>query len=154
MWVRELLVKTHNNGGGFDMRSGFFFGNTYKAGETFLQAYLTALNISFRTFATAIETNDANLKKYLSGERKFNADLARKFGHFFHGSPVIWMKVNQLNDLLELQAEKVDNRYDRYDFMKHISTTAANYKIPPVKRNEVAEQETAYTAGKKAKTRK
>lgn len=30
--------------------------------EHFLQAYLSTLDISFRKFATAIETNDANLK--------------------------------------------------------------------------------------------
>ncbi len=51
--------------------------------EGFLNAYLTALDISFRRFATAIEINDANLKKYISGERKFNTDLAKRFGRFY-----------------------------------------------------------------------
>lgn len=86
--------------------------------ETFLYEYLAALNISFRKFAIAIDTNDANLKKYITGERKFNTDLARKFGRFFHTSPIVWMKVYQLNDLIKLRTEKIDNRYDKYDFRK------------------------------------
>ncbi len=56
--------------------------------ETFLNEYLTALNISFRKFAIALDMNDANLKKYIAGERKFNPDIARKFGRFFHTSPI------------------------------------------------------------------
>ena len=86
--------------------------------EGFLNAYLTALDISFRRFATAIEINDANLKKYISGERKFNTDLAKRFGRFFHSSPVTWMKVYQLNDLVQLRKERVERRYDKYDFLK------------------------------------
>ena len=86
--------------------------------EYFLQAYLIALDISFRKFAIAIEINDSNLKKYISGDRKFNADLARKFGRFFHNSPLTWMKVYQLNDLVKLRTEKVGKRYDKYDFRK------------------------------------
>lgn len=89
--------------------------------ENFLNAYLEALGISFRKFATAIDSNDANLKKYISGERKFNTDLARKFGSFFHTSPVTWMKVYQLNDLIKLRREKVARRYDKYDFRKVVA---------------------------------
>lgn len=92
--------------------------------EAFLHAYLNTLDISFRKFATSIGTNDANLKKYISGERKFNSDLARKFGHFFHTSPLTWMKVYQLNDLVKLRTERVGNRYDKYDFMKVVGLAA------------------------------
>lgn len=86
--------------------------------ETFLHEYLAILNISFRKFALAIDMNDANLKKYIAGERKFNPDLARKFGRFFHTSPVTWLKVYHLNDLIKLRTEKIEKRYDKYDFRK------------------------------------
>src|SRR4051794_38063717 len=43
--------------------------------DDFVKAYLGVLNISFKTFAQNIGTTDGNLKKYLTGDRKFNSDL-------------------------------------------------------------------------------
>ena len=52
--------------------------------ETFLDSYLAVLNLTLKKFANSIDTTDGNLKKYLSGDRKFNIDLALKFSSFFH----------------------------------------------------------------------
>lgn len=112
--------------------------------ETFLQAYLTTLGISFRKFAISIGTNDANLKKYISGERKFNPDLARKFGHFFHTSPLTWMKVYQLNDLVKLRTERVGKRYDKYDYMKVAGVVAASAMVTHAASTKVAESTAVY----------
>jgi antitoxin HigA-1 len=116
---------------------------------TFLQAYLSVMGLSFRKFATAIEMNDANLKKYISGERKFNADLAKKFGRFFHTSPLTWMKVYQLNDLIQLRSERVEKRYDKYDFMKvaHLGGTQ-RFSASAVKRAGTAVKEIGQWVGK------
>jgi len=114
--------------------------------ETFLHEYLTALNISFRKFAMAIDMNDANLKKYIAGDRKFNADIARKFGRFFHCAPVTWMKVYQLNDLIKLRTEKVDKRYDKYDFTKVAQVSSMHNAATSVKRTSASVQKAVMAA--------
>jgi len=67
----------------------------------------------------SIDTTDANLKKYLSGERKFSHDLAFKFSNFFHTTPDLWLKVNIKNELLILKKEKKQaTKYKKYDYEK------------------------------------
>ncbi len=100
--------------------------NTEKSGlknpvllEEFLRDYLKALDITFKKFAQAIDTTDGNLKKYLSGERKFNTDLAFRFASFFHTTPDVWLRINIKNELLELKKEKKQiNKYKKYDYEK------------------------------------
>lgn len=90
--------------------------------ETFLKAYLQTLDLPFKRFAMCIDTTDGNLKKYLSGDRKFNTDLAMKFGHFFHTPPDLWLKVQLKNELIELnKGKKQVNRYKKYDYVKVLS---------------------------------
>ena len=110
--------------------------------KTFLQEYLTALNISLRKFAIAIDMNDSNLKKYISGDRKFNADIARKFGRFFHTSPTTWMKVQQIDDLIKLRTEKIDERYYKYDFTKVVQVSSLRKTATSVKSDYVSAQNT------------
>ena len=120
--------------------------------EVFLQAYLTTLNISFRKFALAIDMNDANLKKYVGGERKFNTDLARKFGRFFHTSPVTWMKVCQLNDLIKLRTEKEGKRYDKYDFKNVVNFSKLNTSASAKMSAVVSDKISAVSSTKKVTT--
>ena len=85
--------------------------------ESFLNMYLKVLSITLKKFATLIDTTDSNLKKYLSGERKFNTDLALKFGHFFHTTPDLWLKVNIKNELIQFKKEKKQSgKYRKYDY--------------------------------------
>jgi len=87
--------------------------------DTFLNAYLSTLNLQFKQFAVFIDTTDGNLKKYLSGQRKFNTDLAMKFGCFFHTSPDLWLKVQLKNELIALRREhRQVARYKKYDYTK------------------------------------
>lgn len=87
--------------------------------EAFLKTYLGILNLSLKRFALSIDTTDGNLKKYLSGERKFNIDLAMKFGHFFHTRPDLWLKIQLKNELIVLNKEKRQvSRYKKYDYRK------------------------------------
>jgi len=86
--------------------------------ETFFRDYLKALKISQKKFAEHIDTTDGNLKKYLTGERRFNTDLAMKFGHFFHTDPALWLRIQLKNEMLELQKEKTSSRYKKYDYEK------------------------------------
>lgn len=87
--------------------------------EAFIDMYLEALNITFKKFANAIDSTDANLKKYLAGDRKFSTDLALKFASFFHTSPGLWMGVYTKNELLTLEKEKKHlSKYKKYDYEK------------------------------------
>lgn len=87
--------------------------------ESFLASYLKALDITFKKFAILIDTTDGNLKKYLSGDRKFNIDLALKFSSFFHTTPDLWLRINIKNELLILAKEKEQiSKYKKYDYEK------------------------------------
>lgn len=89
--------------------------------EKVVSDYLDVLNLSFRKFAINLDTTDSNLRKYLSGERKFNADLAMKFSCFFHTPAEIWLQLQLKNELSELKKEKKQVRhYERYDYRKAI----------------------------------
>ena len=84
-----------------------------------LNLYLEILNITFRKFATSIDTTDSNLKKYLSGERKFSTDLAFKFSNFFHTTPDLWISIDVKNELINLKAQKKQiGKYRKYDYEK------------------------------------
>ncbi|ULQ51635.1 helix-turn-helix transcriptional regulator [Flavihumibacter fluvii] len=85
--------------------------------EEFLAAFLKTLNIPFKLFALSIDTTDANLKKYLTGTRKFNTDLAMKFGAFFHIPPELWLNIQVKNDIVRLQEEKkLRKSYEQYNY--------------------------------------
>jgi plasmid maintenance system antidote protein VapI len=89
--------------------------------ENFLSGYLKILNLSLKHFAKSIDTTDANLKKYLSGDRKFNSELAMKFGHFFHTSPELWLMLHLKNELVHLKAVQEDQtKYSKYDYEKQL----------------------------------
>ncbi len=98
--------------------------------ESFIDMYLKVLNITFKKFAQSIDTTDGNLKKYLSGDRKFTADLAFKFGAFFHTTPDLWMRIYVKNELLNLKKENSwISKYKKYDYEKvcsdeHVKATS------------------------------
>lgn len=95
--------------------------------ESFLAEFLKILNLSFKKFAISIDTTDGNLKKYLLGERKFNIDLAMKFGCFFHTSPDLWMKIYTKNEFLLLQKEKAHiKKYKKYDYKNVVQLKSAS----------------------------
>ena len=83
--------------------------------------YLDILNLSFRKFAVCLDTTDGNLKKYMTGERKFNTDLAMKFSSFFHTSPEIWLHLQLKNELIQLNKDKKQKKlYQKYDYTRVI----------------------------------
>lgn len=89
--------------------------------EKVVSIYLSILDLSFRKFAICLDITDSNLKKYLTGERKFNIDLAMKFGHFFHTSPELWLRLELKNELSQLRKERAHiKHYTKYDYRKAI----------------------------------
>lgn len=85
--------------------------------EEFLASFLKILDIPFKVFALSINATDANLKKYLSGQRSFNIDLAMKFGAFFQMPPELWLNIQAKNDMLRLQANpETEQKYSRFNY--------------------------------------
>lgn len=83
----------------------------------FVKMYLKVLNLSKKRLATYFEMRDSNLHKYLSGERKLNAQVALKLSTFSHTKPEQWYKVQLKNEMIELNKEKANTKeYEKYDY--------------------------------------
>lgn len=83
----------------------------------FIKMYLKTLNITKKEFARFLEMQDSNLHKYLTGERKLNAEIALKLGSFTHTKPEYWYRIQVKNELMELNKEKRKAQsYNKYDF--------------------------------------
>lgn len=83
----------------------------------FVKMYLKALNLTKKKLATYFEMRDSNLQKYLSGERKLNAEVVLKLSAFSHTKPEQWYRVQVKNELIELKKEKQNTaNYQKYDY--------------------------------------
>lgn len=83
----------------------------------FVKMYLKALNLTKKRLATYFEMRDSNLQKYLSGERKLNAEVVLKLSAFSHTKPEHWYRVQVKNELIELNKEKQNvAEYQKYDY--------------------------------------
>jgi len=84
----------------------------------FVKMYLKALNLSKKRLATYFEMKDSNLHKYLSGERKLNAQVALKLSTFSHTKPEQWYRVQLKNEMIELKKEEANKKaYEKYDYL-------------------------------------
>jgi len=87
--------------------------------EDFVKEFLAVLNINKTAFARYIDIDISNLNKYYSSERRFNSELALKFGHFFHTPANIWLQIQSKNEILILQKEEqAGDKYRKYDYEK------------------------------------
>ncbi|HMK07141.1 MAG TPA: hypothetical protein VK476_06405 [Flavobacterium sp.] len=85
----------------------------------FVKLFLKLLNITQKNLATVFEMKDANLYKYLIGERKLNADIVLKLSSFSHTKPELWYYIQVKNELNELKKEKEKiKEYRKYDYKK------------------------------------
>lgn len=87
----------------------------------FIKQYLKLLRMTQKEFAEILEVRDANLYKYLKGERKLNADLVFKISAFSHTRPELWFHLETKNTLIALKRNKgTSKKYEKYAFEKHI----------------------------------
>jgi plasmid maintenance system antidote protein VapI len=85
----------------------------------FANEFLRILNLKKGDFAFHIEIDLANLNKYYNEDRKFNPELALKFGHFFHTPAELWLRVQFKNDMMRFEQEtKAAKKYEKYDYEK------------------------------------
>ena len=88
----------------------------------FVKMYLKVLNITKKSLAEYFEMEDSNLHKYLSGERKLNAELAVKLSSFSHTEPEQWYRVQIKNELTKFKKENKNlDGFKKYDFKNFIS---------------------------------
>lgn len=83
----------------------------------FVKMYLKALNITKNSLAQHFEMEPSNLHKYLTGERRMNAELAMKLSSFSHTKPEYWFSIQIKNELIKLRQEKSNlDEYKRFDY--------------------------------------
>jgi addiction module HigA family antidote len=84
----------------------------------FVKMYLKALNITKNSLAQYFEMEPSNLHKYLTGERRMNAELAMKLSSFSHTKPEYWFSIQIKNELIKLREEKSNlDEYKRFDYI-------------------------------------
>ena len=89
----------------------------------FVKMYLKVLNITKKSLAEYFEMEDSNLHKYLSGERKLNAELAVKLSAFSHTEPEQWYRVQIKNELIKFKKDRKNlDGFKKYDFKNFIRT--------------------------------
>lgn len=90
----------------------------------FVKLYLKTFNITQKKLADLFEMQDSNLHKYLTSERKLNADLVLKLSSFSHLKPEYWLRIEVKNELFEINEEKKKMKdYNKYDYRKLVAYT-------------------------------
>ena len=84
-----------------------------KGAGRFLEEFIAVLKIKKKAFAEYIDYKESNLSAIFSGKRKINTDLAIKFGEIFNVDPVIWLHIQNKNELIETLKEN-KSKYERY----------------------------------------
>lgn len=82
------------------------------AGE-FIEKYLKVIKVRKKDFASYIKYEESNLSALLKGRRKVNTDLAIKLGKIFKLNPVIWLNIENKNELLR-EVKGKEDEYQNY----------------------------------------
>ncbi len=86
--------------------------------------YARALNVTKKKLAQLLDMDDSNLHKYLTGQRKLNADFVLKISAFTHLEPEYWLRLEVKNEVIELKSKNLIERYLKYDYQKLLSARA------------------------------
>ncbi|NML40844.1 hypothetical protein HHL17_26845 [Chitinophaga sp. G-6-1-13] len=93
--------------------------NEMRSIRDFVNDFLRILKLKKGEFAYYIEIDLANLNKYYKEDRKFNPELALKFGHFFHIPADLWLRVQFKNEMIKFEQEtRLEKKYKKYDYEK------------------------------------
>lgn len=76
----------------------------------FVEKLLKAVNVNKKQLAEYIDYEYTNLISLLKGRRKINSDLAIKLGQIFKIDPVIWLHIENKNELLK-EMSKTKNTF-------------------------------------------
>lgn len=93
-----------------------------KSAGKFLEEFVEAIGIKKKSFAEYIDYKESNLSAIFKGRRKINSDLAIKFGEIFNVDAVMWLQVQNKNELIEVFEEnKV--KYRKYKLVELLKST-------------------------------
>lgn len=79
----------------------------------FLKELLTLLKIKNNVFADYIGLSNTNLSAIINDKRKINFDLALKFGNIFKIDSILWINIQNLNEVQEIKKQS-GNNYTHY----------------------------------------
>ncbi len=79
----------------------------------FIQEMITAFGVKKKTFAKYIDIEDSVLSSLLNDQRKINTDLAMKLGRISKADPVLWLGIQNKNELRKVESE-IGSQYDKY----------------------------------------
>jgi plasmid maintenance system antidote protein VapI len=99
----------------------------------FVKYYLKVLKVSQKNLAELFEMDAANLHKYLSGQRKLNADFVLKLSAFTSIEPEKWFQIEARNELQQIRKEyskkKVNYVKQFQDYLKERKRLVVNENI-------------------------
>jgi plasmid maintenance system antidote protein VapI len=91
------------------------------------------LKVSQKNLAELFEMDAANLHKYLSGQRKLNADFVLKLSAFTSIEPEKWFQIEARNELQQIRKEyskkKVNYVKQFQDYLKERKRLVVNENI-------------------------
>lgn len=82
----------------------------------FVEKLLKAVNVNKKQLSEYIDYEYTNLISLLKGRRKINSDLAIKLGQIFKIDPVIWLHIENKNELLK-EMSKTKNTLSLKDLL-------------------------------------
>lgn len=117
----EQILRNHMVGIRFHMED-YLRGENAEEEEMqildFVKLFLEAMKITQKEMAEYFGMKDSNLYKYLTGERRLNADLVMKLSSFTHTKPELWYQIQIKNELAELKKQRRKmNAYKKYDYL-------------------------------------
>lgn len=75
----------------------------------FVEKLLAAVSVNKKQLAEYIDYEYTNLISLLKGRRKINSDLAIKLGQIFKIDPVIWLHIENKNELVKEMSKAKNN---------------------------------------------
>jgi plasmid maintenance system antidote protein VapI len=79
----------------------------------FVKLHLSAVGVKNKVFAQYVQMEASNFSAVLSGRRKLNSDLALKLEKLFNVPALLWLQVQNKNELIALQAATPE-KYKKY----------------------------------------
>ena len=83
----------------------------------FIKLHLNTIGVKNKVFAGYVQMEASNFSAVLRGRRKLNTDLALKLARLFEVPALLWLQVQNKNELIALEAE-TSRKYGEYSLEK------------------------------------
>lgn len=79
----------------------------------FIRLFMKTVGVKQSKLASYVGLDPSNFSKLLGGERPINHDIAIKLGKIFDVRPVLWLSIQNKNELLQLESSDQET-YSKY----------------------------------------